>query len=58
MDTARFFAPTYQEARRKFLASAEAAGAELDHFRHPTETAPDGSPLYVDTAWFLSLIHI
>lgn len=52
MDTARFFAPTYQEARRKFLASAETAGAELDHFRHPTETAPDGSPLYIDTAWF------
>jgi hypothetical protein len=52
MDTARFFAPDYVEARRKFLASAEAAGAELDHFRHPTERAPDGSPLYVDTAWF------
>ena len=52
MDAARFFAPDYREARRKFLASAEAAGAELDHFRHPTEKAPDGSALYMDTAWF------
>jgi hypothetical protein len=52
MDVSRFFAPDYREARRKFLASAEKAGAELDHFRHPTEKAPDGGPLYMDTAWF------
>ena len=52
MDASRFFAMDYREARRKFMTSAEAAGAELDSFRHPTETAPDGGPLYMDTAWF------
>jgi hypothetical protein len=42
----------YREARRKFMTAAEAAGAELDTFRHPTEKAPDGGPLCMDTAWF------
>ncbi len=52
MDPARCFSHDYAEARRKFLEAAEAAGGELDHFRHPTERAPDGGPLYTDTAWF------
>src|SRR5260221_221039 len=52
MNAPRYFAKDYQDARKKFLKAAEAAGAALDHFRHPTETGPDGQPLYIDTAWF------
>src|SRR5258707_321183 len=52
MKAASYFAKDYQDARKKFLKAAEAAGADLDHFRHPTETGPDGAPLYIDTAWF------
>jgi hypothetical protein len=46
------FSRDYPEARRKFLAAADAAGADIDSFRHPTERGPDGGPLCIDTAWF------
>jgi hypothetical protein len=44
-----FFAATYAEARRKFLAAAEGAGLELHSHRHPLVGA-DGEELAMDTA--------
>src|SRR3954471_4296089 len=52
MNASRYFAQDYHDARARFLKAAEAQGAALDHFRHPTETGPDGRPLHIDTAWF------
>jgi hypothetical protein len=44
-----FFAATYAEARRKFLAAAEGAGLALHSHRHPLVGA-DGEELAMDTA--------
>ncbi|MDP6708814.1 MAG: M14 family metallopeptidase [Alphaproteobacteria bacterium] len=43
------FAESYTAARRKFVARAVAAGAEVDSHRHPLD-GPGGEPLYVDIA--------
>jgi hypothetical protein len=43
------FSRAYPEARSKFLAAAEAAGAALRHWPHPL-TGPDGAALACDTA--------
>ena len=45
-----FFSADYQEARGKFLAAAEAAGAALQSAAHPL-TGPDGGALAMDAAW-------
>lgn len=46
---ARFFSADYQEAREKFLAAAEAAGAVVDSARNP-HPGPDGKALFTDVA--------
>jgi hypothetical protein len=47
MSTHEYFSGDYQEARRKFLTSAEAAKAEVcEHVL--SVKAPDGSKLAVD----------
>lgn len=44
------FANSYVEARKLFLAAAQAAGAEIETHRHPLP-GPHGAPLYTDFAW-------
>lgn len=44
------FSVSYSEARAKFLAAAEAAGAGLKAYHHP-EAGPDGGVLATDCAW-------
>jgi Protein of unknown function (DUF2817) len=44
------FADNYAEARDKFRAAAEAAGARLEAHRHPL-AGPAGEALFVDLAW-------
>lgn len=44
------FADTYAEARRRFLEAARAAGAHLDHSRHPLARGPEGEGLFLDVA--------
>ena len=47
---ADFFSQSYQEAREKFLAQAEAAGAVLvDSIENPNQ-GPDGGRLFTDVA--------
>lgn len=43
-------APDYGEARRRFLAAAEAAGASVEAFPHPTSLDQDGRPVAIDVA--------
>lgn len=50
MNPAESFSSDYKEARSKFRAAAELAGARLDHFVHP-ERGPDGQELFTDVAW-------
>jgi|GEM_PF-44504 len=45
------FADTYQTARGKFLAAAQAAKAQIEHHRLPGFDDLDDKPLYMDTAW-------
>ncbi len=48
---ASFFSQSYAEAREKFLAAADRAGAEfVDAFPHPLK-GPDGGALATDVAW-------
>src|SRR5688572_17435979 len=50
-DVTSFFSQSYAEAREKFLAAAEAAGAHLvDSHPHPLK-GPDGGDLATDVAW-------
>jgi hypothetical protein len=44
------FSATYKEARDKFRAAADAAGARTASWAHPL-TGPDGCELSTDTAW-------
>ena len=44
------FSTHYPEARAKFLAAAQAAGAEVQSWPHPLP-GPDGAALACDTAW-------
>lgn len=46
------FSETYGECRTRFLKAAEAAGARLAAHENPNANGPDGSALYLDTAWF------
>ncbi|MET0088050.1 MAG: M14 family metallopeptidase [Sedimenticola sp.] len=48
-DAAGYFSGTYQEARYKFLQSAQAAGARVESYLHP-DAGPDDLPLYTDVA--------
>jgi hypothetical protein len=48
---ASFFSQSYAEARERFLAAAETAGAHLvDTYPHPLK-GPDGGALATDVAW-------
>jgi len=44
------FSESYQDAREKFLAAADAAGASLTSYRHPEQLGPAGEALYLDVA--------
>ena len=47
MDAAAHFAPSYAQARRKFLAAAEAAGLNVESHAHPM-LGRDGELLAMD----------
>ena len=47
-----YFSENYPQARVAFLDACTAAGARISGHRHPTVTAPDGSPLFTDLARF------
>lgn len=49
-----FFAPTYSDARRRFLAAAEQSGAVITNNIHPLK-GPSGEELALDVAAFGSL---
>jgi len=51
MSASRYFSATYAEARERFRAAAQAAGAALDRFDNPGK-GPAGEALSTDTAWF------
>jgi Protein of unknown function (DUF2817) len=50
MTTSDFFAGSYNAARKRFLAAASAAGAQLRSFPHPFERDPQGHALAIDVA--------
>jgi hypothetical protein len=50
MNPAAYFAASYDEARVKFLAAAEASGASVSHRVHPTERGAEGEELSIDLA--------
>ena len=50
MAAGRYFSRDYGEARSKFLAAAEAAGATLHSYENPNR-GPAGEALATDTAW-------
>ena len=52
MPASKFFSETYAEARSRFLEAAAAAGARIGHHRNPNAQGPDGTELFLDTAWF------
>lgn len=45
-----FFSSRYSEARDKFLAAAQAAGARVSSLEHAQERGPEGERLYLDIA--------
>jgi hypothetical protein len=47
--TARYFSPTYDRARARFLDAARQRGARLEHHVHPLKGA-EGEELAIDTA--------
>lgn len=51
MNRNNYFSATYDEARERFLAAAHQQGADVTHHKHPTARGPQGTPLYLDTAW-------
>ncbi|PHR56129.1 MAG: hypothetical protein COA43_14465 [Robiginitomaculum sp.] len=51
MTRSKFFTMTYDEARKMFLKAAEKLGAVTQSYAHPSECAPNGDVLTVDTAW-------
>ena len=50
MDCQAHYSRDYPEARRRFLAASDKAGAELASFRHAGASGPDGDDLFVDVA--------
>lgn len=48
MPTNEFFSENYAQARTKFLAAAQNAGATLHAYDHPCQRGPDGERLSVD----------
>jgi hypothetical protein len=50
MSTKDFFADNYVNARAKFRASAEDAGADLHAYEHPSALGPTGERLTIDVA--------
>ena len=46
------FAHTYEEARSKFLAAAQARGLHIERHVHPHAVGPAAESLSMDTAWF------
>ena len=51
MDIVRHFARDYSDARARFLAAANQAGAQLFPMQHPLR-GPETEPLYTDVAWW------
>jgi len=51
MNDPGFFSNSYEEARQRFLAVAEAAGARIASYENPHARGPAGQPLFLDTAW-------
>lgn len=45
-----WFSVDYAEARAKFLAAADAAGAAVEHHHNPNAQQPEGGDLYTDVA--------
>ncbi|WP_339829692.1 M14 family metallopeptidase [uncultured Parvibaculum sp.] len=52
MKATEFFSETYVQARARFLAAAEAAGARIATHENPHAKGPQLTPLFTDTAWF------
>jgi len=50
MSAADFFSADYAEARAKFLDAAAGHGLLHEALEHPSETGPQGEPLYMDVA--------
>ena len=50
MATEGYFSTDYSQARERFRTAAEAAGATLTAYPHPTQMGPQGEPLAVDVA--------
>jgi len=50
MNPARHFAASYGQARAKFLAAAEGAGASISRHVHPGERGAEGEELSIDLA--------
>ena len=48
-ESAKHFSVDYGEARAKFLAACDVAGAHVEHFRS-TNTGPSSEPLFTDVA--------
>ncbi len=49
MSVEEYFAADYAEARNRFLAACETAGAVVETFRNPN-SGPEGGPLFTDVA--------
>jgi hypothetical protein len=45
------FSDSYETARAQFISEANAAGAIIESFKHPSAHCPDGAALFTDTAW-------
>src|SRR5262250_2497530 len=45
----RHFPKDYRTGRANFIAACEAADLGVTSRLHPTETGPDGKPLFIDT---------
>ena len=50
-DLSRYFSPTYQAGRGKFLAACAEAGLDVRNHLHPSLKGPDGEDLSMDTVW-------
>jgi hypothetical protein len=51
MTVRAYFSSDYAEARGKFCAAAERAGARIARYVNDAAKGPDGAPLSIDTAW-------
>src|SRR5205814_1215162 len=49
-DPVQHFPADYRSARKAFVTAAEAAHADVVTRVHPFATAPEGKPLFLDTA--------